>query len=663
MTALALSAVLAVSSAAPETWFHVIGGNASKEGLAADIAAIADAGIGGIQFFHGGWERDEPWPGVTNPVPCLSENWIDLVKFAEAECHRRGLAFKMQNCPGWSMSGGPWITPDRAMRRLVCFEPGKKPDFGADDDYREIGAVTFPLEDSADVSMTVPNPQAISHHWAYEPDADIILFDGPRERFRARCPRGAWQDDVGMTFRVPGLPVAGRALSCRAESRHYPRKALDVAFLAEPRLDMWEAKAGWAYRSFRMSTRAAPVKTRGARTLVFGHVNAKRRNHPAPPSGTGWECDKMDPRGFEANFDGYLGRLLKAGVKIDGTLVDSWECGCQTWTWRMEEEFARRAGYALRPWLPALFGHVLKSEAETERFLLDWRNVCSRLVEENYYGAIARLAHEHGMSVQYETAFGDVLPGDVLRYWKFADEPMCEFWSPHRNEGFVGSFDFKPVLPCVSAAHLYGRRRVSAEALTSFELTFDENFRDWKRIVDAHFARGVTHVVYHTYTHNPVVGGRPPSASMGAGIGSPFLRGQTWWPYLRHFSKYLERCGEQLERGLPVVDILLYLGDDVGHRPSERELLFGDRYKYDYLNNDVLTGALDVVDGRLVVTDYPARASQTERMSYRVLWIPEGTFLLPATERRIEELAAKGARVVRGAFAPDWPSPLAALGR
>ena len=30
-----LGAILAVSSMAPETWFHVIGGNASKEGMAA----------------------------------------------------------------------------------------------------------------------------------------------------------------------------------------------------------------------------------------------------------------------------------------------------------------------------------------------------------------------------------------------------------------------------------------------------------------------------------------------------------------------------------------------------------------------------------------------------------------------------------------------------
>ena len=98
-----LGALLAAALAtAPETWFHVIGGNASKEGIAADVKAIAEAGIGGIQFFHGHADG-QLWPGVTNAIPCMSEQWLDLVKFVSAECHRLGLTFKMKNCPGWSM--------------------------------------------------------------------------------------------------------------------------------------------------------------------------------------------------------------------------------------------------------------------------------------------------------------------------------------------------------------------------------------------------------------------------------------------------------------------------------------------------------------------------------------------------------------------------------
>ena len=72
---------------------------------------------------------------------------------------------------------------------------------------------------------------------------------------------------------------------------------------------------------------------------------------------------------------------------------------------------------------------------------------------------------------------------------------------------------------------------------------------------------------------------------------------------MKHFSKYIERCGAELERGLPVVDILLYLGDDVGYRPSEHDLMFGNRYKYDYLNSDALMTRVDVKDGKVVLPD------------------------------------------------------------
>ena len=640
----------------PEVWFHLIGGNASKAGVVADLDAIKAAGIGGIQLFHGGWNKDVPWPGVTEPIPCLSEKWDDLIGFIADECQKRGLTFKMQNCPGWSMSGGPWVPIDKAMRKLVAFEPGKAPKWDKDDDFREIATVTFPIETG--VMVRFPNPQTIDHGWCYEPDADLVVLDGEKVVYSHRCPQGAWHDRAGMTFAAPSIaPASFKRLRAESRSSHYVPRKIEVSFSNVKRLDNWETKAGWGQRDLVMSTNAAPVRPTGEMTLVFGHVNAKIRNHPAPAHATGWECDKLDARGFEANFAGYIGRLLKGplkGGKLKGTLVDSWECGVQTWTWKMEEEFRRLNGYELRPWLPAVFGYVLKSEAETEKFLLDWRRTLSRLVEDNYYGTMARLAHDNGMTIQFETAFGDVLPGDIMRFWKYADEPMCEFWSPFDNEkGFVYSHNFKPVRPCVSAAHIYGKRRVSAESFTSFALTFDENLQTLKEDANRHFARGLTHLVFQTYTHNPVVGGRPPSSSFGAKIGTPFLRLQTWWPYMPGFTRYLADCGRELERGLPVVDILWYLGDALGHKPSEHGDLFGGRYKYDYLNFDALMTRVTVKDGRFVFPD---------GMSYRVLWVPKGTFLLPETEAKLAELERAGGRVVRGDLAPDWEADCVATG-
>ena len=101
----------------PETWFHYIGGNVSPEGITADLEAIVSAGISGVQLFHG--QFGGQWPATTDSIACLSEKWDAAVEHTAKECKRLGLRFTMQNCPGWAMSGGPWIKPENAMRSII----------------------------------------------------------------------------------------------------------------------------------------------------------------------------------------------------------------------------------------------------------------------------------------------------------------------------------------------------------------------------------------------------------------------------------------------------------------------------------------------------------------------------------------------------------------
>ena len=54
----------------PETWFHFIGGNVSREGITADMKAIKQAGISGIQWFHGNFGG--LWPGIQDGVKALT---------------------------------------------------------------------------------------------------------------------------------------------------------------------------------------------------------------------------------------------------------------------------------------------------------------------------------------------------------------------------------------------------------------------------------------------------------------------------------------------------------------------------------------------------------------------------------------------------------------
>ncbi len=56
------------------------------------------------------------------PVKFLSPEWREMVKHAAREADRLGLELCVENCAGWSSSGGPWNTPEHAMQRVTTSE-------------------------------------------------------------------------------------------------------------------------------------------------------------------------------------------------------------------------------------------------------------------------------------------------------------------------------------------------------------------------------------------------------------------------------------------------------------------------------------------------------------------------------------------------------------
>lgn len=98
------------------TWWHWMNGNITKDGITRDLEAMKANGIAGFQLFEAG-------SGIpVGPVESLSDAWTDLVLHTLCEAERLGLEFAMHNCPGWSSSGGPWITPDKAMQVITWSE-------------------------------------------------------------------------------------------------------------------------------------------------------------------------------------------------------------------------------------------------------------------------------------------------------------------------------------------------------------------------------------------------------------------------------------------------------------------------------------------------------------------------------------------------------------
>ena len=714
----------------PETWFHFIGGNVSHEGITADLEAIAAAGISGIHLFHG--QFGGKWPETGEDITCLSEKWDDAVKYTAEECQRLGLSFTMQNCPGWAMSGGPWIQPENAMRDLVHSRtdvsggevdvvlPIGQPSSEEWRDYRDIAVVAFPTPQNDTGKPLVPKsvkgsgdhawmelftgkkiifPRGGETHWAeltfeepvvirgveypplapydqqwcYEPDIHFTVYaimdDGTREVIvDADIPQTNWQDYRHLTFACADVEPTTTFRMELQTAHDIPLG--NIYFYTGARKNNWEAETAWTLRAFERTgddvvhsseayvqgdavvdiseCMAADGRLKwtapdnnGWTILRMGHVNKGARNAPAPPEGTGWECDKLSTDGPDAHFAGYIGRLTNGalqGGKLQSMLLDSWECYSQTWTKNMEQEFEEYAGYDLRKWIPALWGYVVDDPETTSRFLLDWRNNIGRLFVDKFYKRMADLGHEQGLLIRYETSAGDVFPADCMEYYKYADIPMCEYWQPF-TPSYVGALEFKPIKPTASAAHIYGKPRVAAESLTSFTLIWDEHFDMLKEVANFNAVEGVTHTVFHTYTHNPQIDYKKPGTSFGASIGTPFLRGQTWWKYMPEFTTYLARCSYMLERGTAVSDVLWYLGDEVAHRPDQ-DAPFPESYKYDYCNPDVLLNRLSVVDGRLVTP---------EGYSYNLLWIPENKRMLPETLEKLQSLVEQGAVVVANA--------------
>ena len=103
-------------SARPQTWWHWMNGNITREGITADLEAMKDIGLGGAQIFN----VDEGIPA--GPVKFNSPEWHELFKYTVAEADRLGLQLCIHNCAGWSSSGGPWNTPEHAMQRVVTSE-------------------------------------------------------------------------------------------------------------------------------------------------------------------------------------------------------------------------------------------------------------------------------------------------------------------------------------------------------------------------------------------------------------------------------------------------------------------------------------------------------------------------------------------------------------
>ena len=367
----------------------------------------------------------------------------------------------MNNDAGWSGSGGPWITPEQSMQKVVWTRNERCRG-------RRISTAMLPQPEDGGGLLS-------RHRGAGLPDAGRAIAS------RHPGQGGVYPPGSARPQQARRAVPAGETI---ARARQFVEP--DARRLAADGRLAWDVPAGkWTIAALR------PHADR-ARTII------RRRK-----TGRGLECDKLSRKASRRNVRGLDGQADR-GHRAAG--------GQRRWSRRtstvgksarrtgrrgFREEFQRRRGYDLLPFLPVMTGRVVDSLEVSERFLWDLRQTVSELVLENYAGPFPR-AGPPARAAALDRGLRR-LPCDDMTYAGRADEPMGEFWSRLRQRRRSRA-----------PRHGLGRARLRANRSSAPKRSRPATQEKWrehpgdiKTLGDWAFCEGINRFVFHRYAMQP----------------------------------------------------------------------------------------------------------------------------------------------------------------
>lgn len=480
--------------------------------------------------------------------------------------------------------------------------------------FRGDDAKTFRSDTSCWVQYKYPEPftlRSLKTHTGgsnYQSQRLIVLAGDDGVHFdtvmKLKPPRHGWQDtDEDYTFSIPetaaryfrfvfdktGTEAGSEDLD---GAKWKPALKIKGIYLSdEPAINQVEAKNGSMWRvaentTVQMVSEADAVPFKSIIDLT-GKMDKNGQLNWRPPSEGNWvvvrightstghenatggaakglECDKFDAATIQLHFDNWFGKafertdpgLAKDVLKI--FYIDSWEAGSQNWNKNFAAEFKKRRGYDLLPYLLVMTGTPINDAATSEKILHDVRETIAELVNDVFYVTLRKLSAEKGCTFMAENV-SPTMVSDGLLHFKTVDYPTGEFWlnSPTHDKP-------NDMFDAISAAHIYGKNIVQAEAFTNLRMGWNEHPGNLKGVGDRNFAMGINKMILHVTTHNPWLN-RKPGMTLG-GIGLFYQRDQTWFNQSKAWIDYMARVSALLQQGKPVADIAVFIGEEVPRR-------------------------------------------------------------------------------------------------
>lgn len=160
-------------SARPRTWWHWTNSNVTKEGITKDLEWMKRVGIGGMQLADVAAGQGQT---VDNKILFMSPEWLDAVKHTASEAERLDLEMTIFSSAGWSLTGGPWVRPEQAMKKLVWSEMNLKGPLTFTGKLPDPPSYEGPIRDLSNSPKPVPG---------FYKDCVVLAFPTPPEEAEA----------------------------------------------------------------------------------------------------------------------------------------------------------------------------------------------------------------------------------------------------------------------------------------------------------------------------------------------------------------------------------------------------------------------------------------------------------------------------------------------
>lgn len=248
---------------------------------------------------------------------------------------------------------------------------------------------------------------------------------------------------------------------------------------------------------------------------------------------------------IEKTHEKYLEQMGEEfGKIITGIFMDETRfCNAMPWTKTLPEEFLKRKGYDMLPFLPLL----IRKTGRSNKFRYDYYDVISDLYNEATFKQVYDWCNQHNMksmghflgeeTIATQSYFG----GDMLRGYQYFHVPAID----HLGNG-IGSLDAKFA---VSACHSYGKSRIACEAFGASG--WDITYEDMVRISNWLFQQGINLIIMHGFYYS-IRDERsqdfPPS----------YFYQWKYWDYMPGYVKMANRMMKLLSDGRHEAEILVY---------------------------------------------------------------------------------------------------------